>query len=131
MKTLADIFGVKIEKDMVKKRPMRVEDIDCSSRLEKYFKEHNGKAKHGNNEMREQFEKLPSVEKYLKYVFWNNETQGYCNNSKNLIPLDFASFLNGGLYAYQEQQKKIDKAIEYLDSIEGLVWYEQIKELLK
>lgn len=81
--------------------------------------------------MREQFEKLPSIEKYLKYVFWNNETQGYCNNSENLIPLDFASFLNGGLHAYQEQQKKIDKAIEYLDSIEGLVWYEQIKDILK
>lgn len=57
--------------------------------------------------MREQFEKLPSIEKYLKYVFWNNETQGYCNNSENLVPLDFASFINGGWYAYQEQQKKI------------------------
>ena len=43
MKTLADIFGVKIEKDMVKKRPMRVEDIDCSSRLEKYFKAQRNK----------------------------------------------------------------------------------------
>ena len=81
--------------------------------------------------MREEFEKLPSVEKYLKYVFWDNETQGYCNNSGNPVPLDFASFINGAYYAFQEQQKKINKAIEYLDSIKGLVWYEQMKELLK
>jgi hypothetical protein len=52
----------------------------------------------------------------LKYVSENQRT---------------ADYLNGAWYAFQEQKKKIDKAIEYLDSIEGLVWYEQIKELLK
>ena len=112
MKTLGDIFGVKIEKDTVKKRPMRVEDIDCSSRLEKYFKEHNSKVKHGSDKMREDFEKLPSVAKYLKFVFWNSETKGYCNNSGNPVPLDFATFMNGAWYAFQEQQKKIDSILD-------------------
>ena len=58
--------------------------------------------------MREEFEKLPSVAKYLKFVFWNSETKGYCNNNGNPVPLDFATFINGAYYAFQEQQKKIE-----------------------
>lgn len=64
------------------------------------------------DKMKEQFEKLPFVAKYLGFVFFNEETQGYCNKSDNYVPLDFASFLNGAWMAYQEQQKKIDAALE-------------------
>lgn len=62
--------------------------------------------------MREQFEKLPIVAKYLPYVFFNKETQVYCSKSNNMVPLDFALFLNGAWYAFQEQQKKIDSMLD-------------------
>ena len=54
---------------------------------------------------REEFEKLPLVVKFLPYVFWNEETLGYCNNSDNSTPLDFATWLNGAWWMFQEQQK--------------------------
>lgn len=84
--------------------------------------------------MREEFEKLPIVTKYLGYVFFNEETQGYCNKSENAVPLDFASFLNGAWYAFQEQQKKIDAMCECMDDAirmidEGNPW--DAKEILK
>jgi hypothetical protein len=130
MKTLGDIFGVKIEKDTVKKRPMRVEDIDCSSRLEKYFKEHNSKVEHGKNKMREEFEKMPEIAARTGGgIYWNEYQQKYQTDLSNLFQT--VCYLNGAWYAYQEQQKRIDKAIEHLDSIKGFVWYKQIKELLK
>ena len=84
--------------------------------------------------MREEFEKLPSVAKYLKFVFWNSETKGYCNNSGNLAPLDFATFINGAYYAYQEQQKKINGALDLACKLQysnGERIYNEIKELLK
>lgn len=111
MKTLADIFGVKIEKDMVKKRPMRVEDIDCSSRLEKYFKEHNSKVKHGNNKMREQFEKLPEIEQGLRHCHYDESTNIYHADAAHVEEFEWhTQFVNGAWYAFQEQQKKLDKA---------------------
>ena len=81
--------------------------------------------------MREQFEKLPDINKAIKIAKAigckvNFEADSYVGDEDRLI-----DYLNGAWYAYQEQQKKIDKAIEYLDSIEGMVWYEQMKELLK
>ena len=79
--------------------------------------------------MREEFEKLPEIMEYLRDVEWSELTQRYI--AKRVNHYYAATFINGAYYAYQEQQKKINKAIEYLDSIEGLVWYEQIKELLK
>ena len=111
MKTLADIFGVKIEKDMVKKRPMRVEDIDCSSRLEKYFKEHNSKVKHGANKMREQFEKLPEIAKMIDSgdVWWSEKHNNYSGSDSELD-----CYVDGAWYAYQEQQKKIDSMLDHV-----------------
>ena len=79
--------------------------------------------------MREQFEKLPEISWRLK------QSNHRYNAQVGLYEFetDFSNehYVNGAWYAYQEQQKKIDKAIEYLDSVEGLVWYEQMKELLK
>lgn len=107
--------------------------------------------------MREEFESLPEIAEHLEGATWSDATQRYV--AKYVNHYRSAMFLNGAWCAYQEQQKKIeqlldiintgleiernmnnqihslkekiDKAIEYLDSIEGLVWYEQIKELLK
>lgn len=79
--------------------------------------------------MREQFEKLPEISWRLK------QSNHRYNAQVGLYEFetDFSNehYVNGAWYAYQEQQKKIDKAIEYLDSVEGLVWYDQIKDLLK
>lgn len=81
--------------------------------------------------MREEFEKLPEIAVHLNHgnVFWSESGQTYASEFQALHIV--ACYVNGAWYAYQEQQKKIDKAIEYLDSIEGLVWYEQIKDILK
>ena len=79
--------------------------------------------------MREEFEKLPEISWRLKQSNHRYNAQV----SLYEFETDFSNehYVNGAWYAYQEQQKKIDKAIEYLDSVEGLVWYEQMKELLK
>lgn len=81
--------------------------------------------------MREEFEKLPQIAKMIPkdnaFMFSEEDNCYFDYDDTRRIE----GFINGSWYAFQEQQKKIDKAIEYLDSIEGLVWYEQIKELLK
>ena len=80
--------------------------------------------------MREQFEKLPEIaERIGGGIYWNEYRQKYQADLSSLFPT--VCYLNGAWYAYQEQQKKIDKAVEYLDSVDGLVWYEKMKELLK
>ena len=77
--------------------------------------------------IREEFEKLDGIAERVDDGWISLRNGAYWN--KCLQRSD--DFLNGAWYAFQEQQKKIDKAIEYLDSVEGLVWYEQMKELLK
>ena len=84
--------------------------------------------------MREEFEKLPIVAKYLPYVFFNKETQGYCSKSDNMVPLDFALFLNGAWYAFQEQQNKLNGVLDLACKLQysnGERIYNEIKELLK
>lgn len=78
--------------------------------------------------MREEFEKLPTIAKYLEFVFWNDETKGYCNNGDNVMPLDFASFLNGALYAYQEKQTQYSE-LESLYHQQGLNVLEMNKKI--
>ncbi len=77
--------------------------------------------------MREEFEKLEEIADKLEHLFFED---GFYFRKYDDADSD-EYFVNGAWYAFQEQQKKIDKATEYLDSIEGLVWYEQIQELLK
>lgn len=79
--------------------------------------------------MREQFEKLPGIAERLHTVVYNEDFNQY--HAAMINSGLSVKYIQGAWYAFQEQQKKIDKATEYLDSIEGLVWYEQIKELLK
>lgn len=86
-----------------------------------------------NTEMRSGFEKLPEIDRYIRmYCVFNSKTGNYEAKSKhNHLHELRAEYVNGAWMAYQEQQKRIDKAIEYLNSVEGLVWYEQMRELLK
>lgn len=77
--------------------------------------------------MREEFEKLPEIAEKLRMCEWFYSDHLDCY----MVEGSYAGFINGAYYAYQEQQKKINTAIEYLDSIEGSVWYEQIKDILK
>lgn len=104
--------------------------------------------------MREQFEKLPEIAELLIEAQFDEQTGEYVSYwSHN------SGYLNGAWYTFQEQQKKIDQlvgvinaglkieqsmsdqihslkekinaTIEYLDSTDGLVWYAQIKDILK
>ena len=84
----------------------------------------------GIQKLREEFEKLPEIAGKLKHATWVEKYNQYLAKDIECKEKDL-HFLDGAWYAFQEQQKKIDKAIEYLDSIEGLVWYEQIKDILK
>ena len=84
--------------------------------------------------MRGEFEKLPEIAELVNDFDFSEDTNTYHIRYDDMDDdrkrLD-VMYLGGAWYAYQEQQKKINKAVDYLDSIEGLVWYEQIKELLK
>ena len=79
--------------------------------------------------MREQFEKLPEIAERLNTVVYNEDLNQY--HAAMINSGLSVKYIQGAWYAYQEQQKKIDKAVEYLDSVDGLVWYEKMKELLK
>ena len=110
--------------------------------------------------MREEFEKLPNICSLINDLIFDDDSNEYVAKIQNPFEHDSNEcFVNGAWYAYQEQQKKIeglvniintglkieqnmsnqihslkekiDTAIEYLDSIEGLVWYEQIKDIPK
>ena len=84
------------------------------------------------NEMRSEFEKLEGIKTNLKHgnVFFNEEKQTYASEFSALHVV--ACYVNGAWYAFQEQQKKVDKIV-------SLVWSEtpdydldnKIKELLK
>ena len=90
--------------------------------------------------MREQFEKLPEVHKKLKdlhpTIVWfcdqENKYASSFNGFQNMV-----IWLNGAWYAYQEQQKKIDKALELGCEKRGGAHYlvdehiDEIQELLK
>ena len=84
--------------------------------------------------MREEFEKLPEIAEILE-----SGNAKWCEDMKMYIGYD-ADFVNGALYAYQEQQKIINmqecgaKKILEIISDDGLMYetmIERIKELLK
>lgn len=105
--------------------------------------------------MREEFEKLPEIANILQSEYWDFIDDDYLIYHDNELCL----YVQGAWYAYQEQQKKIeqlleiintglkiernmnnqihslkekiDTVVEYLDSNEGLLRYEQIKDILK
>lgn len=64
--------------------------------------------------MREQFEKLPEIAEILNsngggYYKENTNSYHHCN-------IYYDKYLNGAWYAYQEQQKRIDLALEYVQN---------------
>lgn len=63
--------------------------------------------------MRSEFEKLPEIAKNLDVLIWFGDDNIYHSAFINLQ--DIVCFINGAWYAYQEQQKKIDKALELLE----------------
>ena len=81
--------------------------------------------------MREQFEKLPEIAEIL-----NKNGSGYYKehtNDYHHCNLYFDKFLNGAWYAFQEQQKKIDAVLQYLDTGDHPLDFSAntIQELLK
>ena len=86
--------------------------------------------------MREQFEKLPEIAAELENsdgeLYWCDKQNQYRNN--RVFQDSQTGWMNGAWYAFQERQKKIDKAIE-----ESSAWHAltgnalglKIMELLK
>lgn len=60
--------------------------------------------------MREQFEKLPEIAELLIEAQFDEQTGEYVSYWSYK-----SGYLNGAWYAYQEQQKKIDKVRELLN----------------
>lgn len=87
--------------------------------------------------MREQFEKLPEVHKKLKdlhptIVWFCDQENKYASSFEGFQ--NMVIWLNGAYYAYQEQQKKIDGALDLACKHQysnGERIYNEIKELLK
>ena len=91
--------------------------------------------------MREQFEKLPDVKDILDdhaNIYFNQECDMYA--AKKVISDESVSYpswevtyLNGAWYAFQEQQKKIDAVLQYLDTGDHPLDFSAntIRELLK
>lgn len=82
--------------------------------------------------MREQFEKLPKIAEMLKRkdIYYGD----YYGGKTYMIGSEPHGYLNGALYAYQEQQKVINGMLECMDDAirlidEGNSW--DAKELLK
>lgn len=61
---------------------------------------------------REEFEKIEWVKDRLKYVWWSQNNE-YCDTGKH--PRANASFLNGALYLFREQQAKVEELQKRVD----------------
>ena len=81
-------------------------------------------------DIREEFERLPSIKVFLPNFEFNEEINEYVRSGSYHQPEYSLGFFNGAWYAFQEQQKKIDGAIKYL-SRGGYTPNWLVKELLK
>ena len=85
--------------------------------------------------MREQFEKLPEIKEMLlnnNELKWCYETNRYINH--RVFQDAETGYINGALYAFQEQQKKIDEVLNLVCKLQhssGERIYSEVKELLK
>ena len=81
--------------------------------------------------MREQFERLPEIAAILE------TDDSYFDKSTNEYVSHYSfktGYLNGALYAFQEQQKKIDEVLNLVCKLQyssGERIYSEVKELLK
>ena len=67
---------------------------------------------------REEFEKIEWVKDRLKYVWWSQNNE-YCDTGKH--PRTNASFLNGALHLFREQQAKVEKLENQFDQHDKLL----------
>lgn len=66
--------------------------------------------------MNKDFEELPEIKRKLISVNFNEKLNRYESKNPTLIEcFETALYLNGALYAYQEQQKRIDTITELMD----------------
>lgn len=63
---------------------------------------------------REEFEKIEWVKERLKYVWWSQNNE-YCDTGKH--PRANASFLNGALHLFREQQEKVEKLQKRINAV--------------
>lgn len=90
--------------------------------------------------MRSEFEKLPSIKTFLMSFEYDEKSGEYIRSGSYYQPDYSLGFFNGAWYAFQEQQKKIDKIGVVLNKIysetEGdndllMHYLDEIQELLK
>jgi len=83
--------------------------------------------------MREQFEKLPEIAIAIKQGIYYNERDN-CYSSINGASYLVIARINGAWYAFQEQQNKLNGALDLACKLQysnGERIYNEIKELLK
>lgn len=91
-----------------------------------------------NDEVKSEFEKLGYVAEKLPYIKWSDELGCYTDNG---LASGIASWVNWAWYAYQEQQKKIDAALEHINKkcdefcethdMDNVALLEEVEDLLK
>lgn len=85
--------------------------------------------------MREQFEKLPEIEQGLRHCHYDESTNIYHADAAHVEEFEWhTQFVNGAWYAYQEQQNKLNGALDLACKLQysnGERIYNEIKELLK
>ena len=66
------------------------------------------------NEMRSEFEKLPEIRKIMNEngIYFMNHSGWY--EARDFKDFEYEQYINGAWYAFQEQQKKIDKALKHV-----------------
>lgn len=92
--------------------------------------------------MREKFENLAQIKNILEYnesdnIVFDEEKHEYKAELYTTLVPEYIEWINGAWYAFQDQQKKIDEALEYINNEHWVDEYgdqqcpaQRIKELL-
>ena len=87
--------------------------------------------------MRDQFEKLPEIERRIaesNSLNYDKESNGWRSPEWDSTTCCNEDFVNAAWYAFQEQQKKIDDVLNLVCKLQyssGERIYSEVKELLK
>lgn len=88
--------------------------------------------------MREKFENLAQIKNILEYnesdnVVFDEEKEEYKAELYTTFVPEYIEWINGAWYAFQEQEKKIDAVMQYLDNCERKIEIDKnhILDLLK
>lgn len=72
--------------------------------------------------LRSEFEKLPEIKEMLS---GNNDLKWCCDSGRYINHRVFqdveTGYINGAIYAFKEQQKKIDEKQKYIDHLHSLM----------